>query len=545
MRLPYVGSGNALWNHGYSARGTENMSLHGLSMQTSPHPSQLSWEKAFTHQETQLVTSSLVSNEQDHFVRSMPKDADELARAAALVLENMKDEQNPKFKKSQFMGLMQKLRDGDIIVEGNQIVKNEGQGTSVDSKGKGRAVEVPITSGTPSAPLMQSMHPSFANMAREEINSQSETVDPNLAYFQQENAEYKSYWETVNAGPFHSHSSTDDYQSWGRLQADWDQFEATATGIKEIIQYQFQEKNPYLLSDSSTTQHHRMHVMGLSELSESVLQLEAAVQRDLDNAFTWFELGVKQQENEREQKALQALERSVELDPSHLPTWLALAISHTNEGDRTGTYDAIRQWVNRNERYRFISDQYPDDLNSSITERYARLIQCLIAMARGETNGEIDADVQVALAVLLNSEEAYGKAQDCFRTALAVRPQDWVLYNRVGATMANSGHAGAALEYYYKALELNPGYIRARFNLGISCINLRRFEEAAQHIFDALSLQENDGVKDTSGLNEKRGVTSRALWDSLKTTCIHMQRVDLAAICERQDLDAFRNSFHA
>ena len=138
---------------------------------------------------------------------------------------------------------------------------------------------------------------------------------------------------------------------------------------------------------------------------QSVLQLEAAVQRDVDNAFTWFELGVKQQENEREQKALQALERSVELDPSYLPTWLALAISHTNEGDRIGAYDAIRQWVNRNERYRFISDQYPQDPNGSTKERHARLIQCLIAMARGETGGEIDADVQVALAVLLNSDE--------------------------------------------------------------------------------------------------------------------------------------------
>lgn len=29
--------------------------------------------------------------------------------------------------------------------------------------------------------------------------------------------------------------------------------------------------------------------------------------------------------------------------------------------------------------------------------------------------------------------------------------------------MANSGHAGEALEYYFKALELNPGYIRARY----------------------------------------------------------------------------------
>ena len=51
--------------------------------------------------------------------------------------------------------------------------------------------------------------------------------------------------------------------------------------------------------------------------------------------------------------------------------------------------------------------------------------------------------------------------------------QDWQLYNRVGATLANSGHADEALQYYYRALELNPAYIRARFNLGISCINMK------------------------------------------------------------------------
>ncbi|KAG5648592.1 hypothetical protein DXG03_003203 [Asterophora parasitica] len=103
--------------------------------------------------------------------------------------------------------------------------------------------------------------------------------------------------------------------------------------------------------------------------------------------------------------------------------------------------------------------------------------------------------------------------------------------------MANSGRAEDALQYYYRALELNPGYIRARFNLGISCINLRRYEEAAQHILDALVLQENDGIRDADGLNEKRGVTSTALWDSLKTTCLHMQRIDLATLCDRHDLE--------
>ena len=53
------------------------------------------------------------------------------------------------------------------------------------------------------------------------------------------------------------------------------------------------------------TQGHQPYV--LMTYSQSVLEMEAAVQRDPLNAQAWFQLGVKQQENEREQKAVQAL----------------------------------------------------------------------------------------------------------------------------------------------------------------------------------------------------------------------------------------------
>ena len=48
-------------------------------------------------------------------------------------------------------------------------------------------------------------------------------------------------------------------------------------------------------------------------------------------------------------------------------------------------------------------------------------------------------------------------------------------------------------------------------------------------------LQENDGTAGQNG-----GVTSSALWDSLKTACQQMRRVDLAALCDRKDLDGER-----
>jgi peroxin-5 len=139
------------------------------------------------------------------------------------------------------------------------------------------------------------------------------------------------------------------------------------------------------------------------------LELEAAVQRDPSDASAWYELGVKQQENEREQKAIQALRHSVDLDPSHLPTWVALAVSYTNDSNRTGAFDAINQWVERNAKYqdavRNYRAEFPDDPTAARTKRFAQLIPCLITMARSDMSGEIDADIQIALAVLLNTNE--------------------------------------------------------------------------------------------------------------------------------------------
>ncbi|KAG8690184.1 hypothetical protein FRC11_013294 [Ceratobasidium sp. 423] len=273
----------------------------------------------------------------------------------------------------------------------------------------------------------------------------------------------------------------------------------------------------------------------------SVLEHEAIVQRDPTNAQAWFALGVKQQENEREQHAIDALREAVLQDPSCMPAYLALAVSYANEGDRASVHQAIGDWMaGRGAQVRKVGGLGELGVKegvASVEEIHQEYISGLLNMARQSSN-EIDADIQIALGVLLNTMEDYPKAQDCFRTALAVRPDDWLLFNRVGATLANSGSPEEAVPFYYKALELNPGYIRARYNLGISCINLRRYEEAAQHLVDALVLQESEGM------NSERGVTSDSLWDTLRSTCLNLQRVDLAVTCEARDLQKFINGFH-
>ena len=143
---------------------------------------------------------------------------------------------------------------------------------------------------------------------------------------------------------------------------------------------------------------------------------------------------MKQQENEREHKAVLALSQAIALDPTHLPAWLALAISHTNEGERDLAEEAINQWMRNNPKYSNVVKEYFtrfDNLNGTetaqgnVTKQMKRdgMVECLMTMVRRlNEQSEMDADVQIALAVLLNTGEDYTKAQDCFKSALSVRP---------------------------------------------------------------------------------------------------------------------------
>ncbi|KAG8918405.1 hypothetical protein FRC01_001874 [Tulasnella sp. 417] len=442
------------------------------------------------------------------------------------------------------MKLMRQVRDMEMVVSGNDIVPAEGvHSPSALEKGKMRAID---PSSSTQAPMQRRKSVHFDEdrevpmMMTDDFEDWADTVPQVPA----------SRTKPRRVGIIEAQEA-----EWAQLQEQYDEWDAMSTGFQAVEKeavaekptYRFQQNNPYLNQDIERN--------GLAQnVRESILQKEAYVQRHPHDAQAWFELGVRQQENEREGRAILALQRALELDPTLLPAWLSLATSHTNEGNRQEACNALQQWIIHNEQYKIISAKYhllsqPSQGFVSMREKREALVNCLIEMAtRASEVGVqgIDADVQIALAVLLNTSDDYDKAVDCFKAALEVRPDDWVLYNRVGATLANSGRPHEAPAYYYRALEYNPTYIRARYNLGISCINLKRYDEAASHLLDALVLQESDAVEDAPGeAPGSRGVTSSSLWDTLRTTCNHLRRSDLVTYCETRDLDAFRSAFHA
>ncbi|KAL9711601.1 hypothetical protein Ac2012v2_004672 [Leucoagaricus gongylophorus] len=289
---------------------------------------QLSWDKEFTAQEVQLASIIAEQTQQESGVTNKTQfEGDELAKTAGVLIENLKHETNPKFQNSQFMSLMKQFRDGEVVVSGNQVVQNDSttKNSSQLDKGKGRVPGNLSPAEGANRPVMDL--PMFRVQHQRDLSQMKEEdlekEDANDAYFRQENAEYTNFWQEVEQlSPAQTLSLSSPEWRWDALQEDWDRFEATSSGIKQVDNYQFQDSNPYLLGDSSRTRHHAMHT-GMSPSLESVLELEAAVQRDMTKARAWYELGVRQQENEREHQALQALKRAVELDPTHLPSWLA------------------------------------------------------------------------------------------------------------------------------------------------------------------------------------------------------------------------------
>ena len=99
--------------------------------------------------------------------------------------------------------------------------------------------------------------------------------------------------------------------------------------------------------------------------------------------------------------------------------------------------------------------------------------------------------------------------------------------------MANSGKPELAVNAYHTALSLAPSFVRARYNLGISCLALGATKEAAEHLLTSLSLR-----RATDGPSSVR--QAEDIWSTLRMAFLMMERGDLAEKCEAHNVDAFR-----
>ncbi|TKA82765.1 hypothetical protein B0A55_01106 [Friedmanniomyces simplex] len=347
----------------------------------------------------------------------------------------------------------------------------------------------------------------------------------------------------------------DEWKDFDGMGHDFDGLRAFENRGPEGSNYLFEENN--FFDDVPNAFEEGMKIMreGWS-LSLAALAFEAAVQKHPEHVEAWVALGSAQAQNEKESPAIRAMEQALKLDANNLDALMGLSVSYTNEGYDSLAYRTLERWVGAKYPQLGISPQSLDaeaaaEEEMGFTDRHQlheKLPRCQ----------DLDIDVQVGLGVLFYGSEDYDKAVDCFTAALNSAEngtmkregEEHLLWNRLGATLANSGRSEEAIEAYSRALELRGNFVRARYNLGVSCINLGVLEQAAGHLLGALSMHRVievegrqkaaelvGGGKGGSGNNEVddrvvegllKQNQSTNLYDTLRRVFTQMERRDLA-----------------
>jgi len=351
---------------------------------------------------------------------------------------------------------------------------------------------------------------------------------------------------------------------WEQFQQKWMEEAQDSEWLEDFSKfeetqkvYEFEEDNPF--KELPNPFDEGLKRLRLGDLPNAVLLFEAAVQLNQENMEGWQYLGIAQAQNEQEKAAISALNRCLTLDPNNLTAIMSLAVSETNESLPAQACNTLKRWIAAHPKYKVLikdsdaSNPYDPSgpfvqksrenqqnyLTSSLvqSDNFQEIQDLFVAAARMSPN-DPDPDVQCGLGVLFNLSGGYDKAIDCFQAAIAVRPDDAMMWNKLGATLANGNKSEQAVNAYRRALELNPGFIRSRYNLGISCINLGAHREAVEHFLTALNMQRSG-----RGPQGEVGQTSDNVWSTLRMAISFLHDTEAYNMVSDKDLDGLSKKF--
>lgn len=403
-----------------------------------------------------------------------------------------------------------------------------------------------------------------------ELNEMDRSVEQDTVDF----GDFESIWKGIQAETEHARQLANEENFVDGHMGDLDQWEGfdglNTHSVRDpaMGDYLFEQDNLFKNVTNPFEEGVKIMEEG-GNLSLAALAFEAAVQKDPNHIAAWVKLGESQAQNEKETPAIRALEHALKQDPSNLEALMGLAVSYTNEGYESTAYRTLERWL-ATKYPSLIKEPLSSDADMGFTDRHLlheKVTNLFIQAAQLSPSGEqMDPDVQVGLGVLFYGVEEYDKAVDCFGAALASTEsgvsnsssQVHLLWNRLGATLANSGRSEEAIDAYSRALALRPNFVRARYNLGVSCINIGCFTEAAQHLLGALAMHKvveregkekvrevvGEGVSESQLDNMIHQNQSTNLYDTLRRVFGQMGRRDLADIVgPGMDVERFRGEF--
>jgi len=292
-------------------------------------------------------------------------------------------------------------------------------------------------------------------------------------------------------------------------------------------EYVFDPRNPFLQSENPFQEGIEMFQRG--RLEEAIFAFESQLQKNpADSSDVWRWLGTAHAENDDDKLAITCLRNSVEADPENIEALLDIGVSYTNELNQHQALVFLKSWMKQHPEYQRLVD--PDEKSEAGSLPWEKPDQVIDIFQRAASIVSDDPDIFTVLGVLYNLTRQFDLAEESFKKALQFDPTNHSLWNKLGATQANSPKptgSKEAVKAYRKALEMKPNYVRAWVNMGISYANQGQYDVSAKYYLRALSL------------NNK----AEHIWSYLKVALACMGREDLAELVHERDVNRFRKDF--
>jgi len=464
-------------------------------------PPPVDMDAAFQQAQMQSAFQEAQSSQEQQQSQQEPASDQDLAQAAQMV-EMLRSSGNPKFANSQFVSFIDQVSKGDLQFKDNTVVDRDGNQVDWDA-----------LYDTEAATASESEKKELENLWQASGRADGTSLDQ---AWRDAEPELEDAWQAAAAAAYEGDASYEQMmmQAWLGDEMGMEPMWKSAGNKSE---YEFMKENAYLDSDDPLALAQRLLREGRDR--EALLALEAEVQKNPESSEGWRLLGQLYAELDQDVEAIQCLRRGHEVDPYNLDSLLALGVSCTNELDQLPALRYLRMWIENHEEHAVLVQ----GLTSPPEYEYDAWRQQVTTLFNNAAQANpLDADVFVALGVMENINRNYDAAAQALATACRLRPHDHTVWNKLGATLANSGKSDFAVIAYHQGLQLKPNYARSWSNLAIAHANLGQHADAARFYLSSLVLNPD----------------ATHIWNFLHNAVLNMNKTNAFEAIDQRDLAA-------
>jgi len=465
-------------------------------------------------------------------------EAQVIKESANYMIEVMQNDPDPRFKDSKLLDFLQKLHKGQYEIKENQLIKNNIEGEAELENAWGEA-------------KMESTW-NKANMENVWEESKMENAwgqEEEKADAEDSEKVFDKIWKKFQAGeiPNPEEELEEEYKKiFAQMEkmekGDHEDLFADMWNVEQDIEeyhaygdvpeaYTFNAQNQY--ANDAKALETASNLLNQGNTKSAILALESHLKQHPNDANSWRVLGKLHMDNDQDKPAVRCFLNSINLDGKNLDTLLALGVSCTNILDEVQAMNHLKHWMLNNPKYQHIitdPEIIPENLVGKSLDVQDVKNMCANLLERFEAAKAMnptDPELSTCLAVLLFVQREYKASVNLWNEALQYDPNNYSLWNKLGATLAHLGRADEAMEAYHRALEFKPNYVRTWVNLGIAHAYKGEFEDAARFYLSALSMNPE----------------ARHVWSYLQTTLLSLQRYDLLKLIADQDIEGFKREF--